>query len=221
MIPLMLDPIAMIATLGLLVGCTRQTVVVSPEALPALAESPSVTYTRTKDGRQVVEQGPVHWVAVHSRPLQTSSEDTPHVEWYRTPFTAKLVGGELQMADEERQSRLPLRDIEQVEVVYDARVGSPAAAMRISGILLTSIAGATLVGGVTLVGLVAGSPHSNPDIVVAVGVPMLAASTVVAAIGIPLWVVGARRGAPAQAGLFTTVPTLAPTRNGAAVRWAF
>ncbi len=212
----MLHRLMTVASLGLLVGCTRETMVVPPEALPALARSQAVTYTRTKDGRRVVEQGPIRWVGVHGGSAEVSKEvappGEPHSEWYRGPFEATLAGGALQIADENGRSSYALRDIRQIEILYDARVGSPAMGMRIVGIVLTSLGSALLVGGVATTGWIVGSPRNSPLAVYLLGVPLMASSTVFAGVGIPLWVQGARAA---------TAPTLAPTGNGAALRWAF
>jgi hypothetical protein len=218
----MQNRIAMVVGLGLVVGCTRETVVVPPQAVPALAESQAVTYERTSDGKRVVEQGPIRWVSVRTWPAATSKKDSPEEATYgdvfRAPFQAKLSGDQLQVSDDDHQSRHALRDIREVEVRYEARVGSPGTAMRMAGITLTSLGSAAFVGGVTLIGVLESSLHGGPVALLFWGLPILAPSAVFTGIGIPLWVEGARRLGP---GLPTTVPTLVPARNGAALRWTF
>jgi hypothetical protein len=208
----------MSASLGLLAGCARESVVFSPQALPSLVASQAVHYERTRDGRRVVEDGPISWVVVRSRPAEASREDA---ERFTAPFTARLVGQELQVADEARSVRHPLRDIQRIEVEFEAPDRSRALGMRGVGIALTSIGGAVLVGGLALITLVVAEPRSNADIVVVGGVPLIAVSTLFAGIGIPLWVVGGRRAAPGNIVLPYAVPVLTPARNGAALRWAF
>lgn len=63
-------------------------------------------------------------------------------------------------------------------------------AMRIAGIVLTSLAGTLALAGVIATSIDLGSPHGNGMLMMALGVPLFASSTVPAGIGIPLWVVG-------------------------------
>lgn len=65
-------------------------------------------------------------------------------------------------------------------------------AMRIAGIVLTSVASAALFSGVAFASIVHGA-----DVTLIIAMPLIGASTVLAGIGIPLWVVGGRPGAPA------------------------
>ncbi|APR78470.1 Hypothetical protein A7982_03817 [Minicystis rosea] len=73
--------------------------------------------------------------------------------------------------------------------------------MRIAGIVLTSVASAMLIAGLTVMALdLSGGPLSDPDfnvLTVWVGAPLMLGSTVVAGVGVPLWVVGARPPASA------------------------
>ncbi len=213
----MQNSILLVASLGLLAGCSREAMVVSPQALPALAERQVVRYERTRDGARVVEEGPIRWVIVQSQPSPTSGEDTheaARVESFRAPFQVRLAGGQLQLADEERSLGFALRDIQRIEVHYDASAGSPAMAKRIVGIVLTSIGGASVVGGVAFVA--AWGHSSNAVGPWVLSGPLLGVGTVLAGVGIPLWVSGAAQASPPA-----TAPTLAPTGNGVALRWAF
>jgi hypothetical protein len=62
-------------------------------------------------------------------------------------------------------------------------------AMRIAGIVLTSLASAMVLAGSIVTGL--DLHHGNGLATMAAGVPLFVTSTVPASIGIPLWVVGA------------------------------
>jgi hypothetical protein len=224
--------ITMVASLDLLAGCAGARVSVPPQALPALAESQVVVYETEIDGARLLERGRIRGVSVQAR-ASASSRDSPHrvssrgtylyqdateVERFRAPFTAKLSGEQLELANEDRRYRLALRDIRQIEVLYDRRVGSREMGMQIAGIVLTSLGGASLVTGVALWGP---AGHSSGGAAFLVVVPPLVLGTVLAGVGIPLWAAGASPGKLNQAGLPATVPTLVPTRNGAALRWAF
>jgi hypothetical protein len=214
----MQNRMAMVASLGFLVGCARETMVVTPRTLPALAENQVIVYTRTRDGKQVVEHGPIRGVVVQGPPLATSKGDTDrdpaHIERFRAPFEAKLSGDQLQLSNEEGQSRYALRDIQEVEVQYDVRVDDPRKGMRIAGIVLTSLGGAALGTGFALLGVVAHSSGAAAGLVV---VAPFTLSPVLAGVGIPLWVAGA----PAPSGVPATIPLLAPKAYGAGLRWAF
>ena len=93
--------------------------------------------------------------------------------------------------------------------------------MRIAGIVLTSVASAMLVAGLTAMAIdLSGGPLSDPDfkvLTVWVGAPLMLGSTVVAGVGIPLWVVGARppEGAPPP----TSAPSVAIGPGGLSLRF--
>ena len=202
------------ASIALLVGCTHETVVVPPQALPALAEREVIQYQRLSDGRRVVEQGPIRWVGVRFQPTARREEDA--VEWFRAPFAVRLSADQLHLADELRAAGFPLRDVRQIDVRYEASAVSPGKGMMISGIVLTSIGAAWLVAGAGLMGVL----RNSPGLLVA-GLPVMLASIVPAGVGIPLWIDGARRAGPDGPPVPMAVPSLVPARNGAALRWAF
>jgi hypothetical protein len=210
----MQSKIAMVASLGLLMGCARQTVVVPPESLPAFAESQTVVYARTRDGKPVIEQGPIRAVVVHSWPPAATHEEATRVEGFSSPFRATLAGDQLQVSDDEGKAAHALRDIQQIDVSFDARVGgSPPSAMRIAGIVLTSLGSAFLVTGFGL--LFGVTDHRGSAPVFFASVPAFALSPLLAGIGIPLWVAGGPAGVP------STTPLLAPKVYATALRWAF
>lgn len=60
--------------------------------------------------------------------------------------------------------------------------------MRIAGIVLTSIASAALVSGIVCQATL---PNSG-GVSLVISVPQIGLSTVIAAVGVPLWVVGAK-----------------------------
>jgi hypothetical protein len=74
--------------------------------------------------------------------------------------------------------------------------------MRIAGIVIVGFASAALVGGSIIWGLNAG--HSNAEgpgvAALVIGLPTIGGSLVLASVGVPLWVVGARapKGAVSQ-----------------------
>ena len=207
--------IALVASLGLLMGCTREGVVVPAESLPAFAESQAVTYTRTRDGQRVIEEGPIRWVVVHSWPPATSHAVASSTEDFRSPFQARLAGDQLQVSDDEQKAAHALRDIQQVDLYFDARAGaSPSMAMRIAGIVLTSLGSACLVAGLALEGAVA---HSSGAAAGLAGVPPVAVSTLFAGIGVPLWVAGGPEHPVAPA----VSPLLTPKVYGATLGWMF
>ena len=201
------------ASIALLVGCTKETVVVRPQALPALAEHPVIPYQRLSDGKRVVEQGPVRWVGVRFLPAARRDEDA--VEWFRVPFAVRVSGEQLQLADDVRTAGFPLREVRQIDVRYEASAVNPGKGMMISGIVLTSVGAAQLVAGASLMGWLGNSPAFL------VGLLPALTSTVWAGVGIPLWVDGARRTGPDGPPVPLGIPSLVPARNGAALRWTF
>lgn len=116
-----------------------------------------------------------------------------------------------------------LRDIREVLVRYETRDGGPptGTSMWIAGIVLTSLGSVTLLGGVAAIGVFSRAEGNGSLGSVLLGVPLVCTSTVPAGIGIPLWAVGASRVGHAHPDLPVTVPTVAPTGNGAVLRWAF
>jgi hypothetical protein len=176
----------------------------------------------TRRPRQVFElTQAARGMAIPSRPPHGGKQrgagtgSPKHDEWFRAPFEAKLSGDQLQLANEELQSRYALRDIKEVEVHYDVRLDDPAKGRRISGIVLTSLGLASIAAGFVLLGTVRDTHGAAPVFLVAV--PPLTLGTVAAAIGIPLWVAGS----PDQTAVPPTSPTTAPKVYGTALRWAF
>lgn len=92
--------------------------------------------------------------------------------------------------------------------------------MRVAGIVLTSLASATLLAGITVTAVDLAKPLSPYSDVsykgmatVLVGLPLMAGSTVLAGIGIPLWKLGA---APPRA-----VPSVGVGPGSTTLRWTF
>lgn len=89
--------------------------------------------------------------------------------------------------------------------------------MMVTGIVLTSIASLAFVSGGALIISAAASERSDVIAVpLILGVPLMIGSTLFAAPGIPLWVVGAGK-APAK----SEVPAVSVGAGSATLRWTF
>ncbi|MEP7121003.1 MAG: hypothetical protein ABJE95_08845 [Byssovorax sp.] len=88
--------------------------------------------------------------------------------------------------------------------------------MMVAGIVITSVGIAALVGGAAGAGVAATSSSDDGQIRGAItGLVLLPASVLFAAVGVPLWVVGAR--APKA----TATPALATSPGATGLRWTF
>jgi hypothetical protein len=197
--------IAIVVSLFSLAGCARQTLVVPPRALPELAERQAVEYQWTKDGQRITELGPIRSVGI--------TGDAASEEWFRAPFAAKIINGELEVSDEDHRSRRALRDIREIEVLYDVQRFEPHRGAEIAGIVLTSIGAAGVLAGAGVMVWSQTSPRDANALLL--GTLVMVPSTPFLGAGIPLWVVGAGRPR------YNPVPTFTPTRNGGVLRWAF
>jgi hypothetical protein len=96
--------------------------------------------------------------------------------------------------------------------------------MRIAGIVLTSIGSAALVSGVAVIAAdLSGGGEFAGIVSVYFGLPLVGLSTILAGVGVSLWVVGARppKPGPGVAAPASLVPTVSPGPRGVALRWAF
>lgn len=93
--------------------------------------------------------------------------------------------------------------------------------MMISGIVLTSLASATLLSGLgVIIAYRRGEFFGYP--IVLLGIPLVAASTPIAGIGIPLWVIGAKAPATAAAAPMSAwVPGVSISPQSVSLGWKF
>jgi hypothetical protein len=103
--------------------------------------------------------------------------------------------------------------------------------MRITGIIFTGLASATLLTGAMLMATdpkLRGSGENDCAegcVSLLIGAPLMGLSVVFAAVGIPLWVVGSqppKRAASASPSAFPALlPTVAAGPRGGTLRWSF
>lgn len=96
--------------------------------------------------------------------------------------------------------------------------------MMISGIVLTSLASATLLSGLgVIIAFQTGCGGSFCDLATAlIGFPLMAGSTLFAGIGVPLWVIGAQAPATAPtAPMSAWVPGVSISPQSVSLGWKF
>lgn len=92
-------------------------------------------------------------------------------------------------------------------------------AMMYTGISLTALGSATLIGGVSIFAVDA--TQGSGFAAILLGVPMMIGSTIFAGVGIPLWIVGAQAPDGGSSKIAPAIPAVAIAPGAVTMQWRF